>query len=136
MIRRKNARGTMLNPSNRRLKVGEEIRHALSTILLRRDFQNAEDLSQPVTVTEVRLSADLKQAHVFVISMGGKDRAKMLNVLEENTPAIRRRLGQLVEMRYLPQLKFKIDESFDEAERIQRLLNTPQVKRDTHSDDE
>ncbi len=115
--------------TQRQLRVGEMIRHALADILLRGEIADP-DLSQPITVTEVRLSPDLRHATVYVRPFGAGDAAVLVAALKRHHRFLRGELARRVEMKYLPDLVFRIDESFDEAERIEALLRSPDVARD------
>lgn len=117
-------------PSQRQLRVGEEIRHALSDIFRRGDCRDAEALGVSITVSEVRISPDLKNATAYVSSLTGAKQAELIEVLNHAAPMLRRQLGNKVVLRSLPKLFFKLDKSFDEANRIHTLLNSPEVKRD------
>ncbi len=115
--------------TQRQLRVGELIRHALADILLRGEIADP-DLGRPVTVTEVRLSPDLRHATVYVRPLGAGDAAALVAALKRHHRFLRGELAKRVEMKYLPVLVFRIDESFDEAERIDALLRSPDVARD------
>lgn len=116
-------------PSQRQLRVGEEIRHALAWALERGDFGNA-GLDKPVTVTEVRISPDLRNATAFVTPLGGGDPKPVLQALKRIAPHLRHELARQIRMKYVPNLFFQPDESFDEAQHINLLLHSPAVARD------
>ncbi|GAA0584347.1 30S ribosome-binding factor RbfA [Caenispirillum bisanense] len=116
-------------PSQRQLRVGEEIRHALAWALERGDFGNA-GLDRPVTVTEVRVSPDLRNCTAFITPLGGGDPKPALQALKRLAPHLRHELARQVRMKYVPNLFFQPDESFDEAQHINLLLHSPQVVRD------
>ncbi|MEL6746941.1 MAG: 30S ribosome-binding factor RbfA [Pseudomonadota bacterium] len=123
-------------PSQRQLRLGELIRHELSAILLRSDEIRDEDLAgQVVTVCEVRISPDAKAATVYVVPMLGPanapDRQKaFIKALNRNAKYLRGELGKRLEVKFTPALRFELDGSFDEAERIEGVLRAPQVARD------
>jgi ribosome-binding factor A len=116
--------------SQRRRRVGEALRHALSAIL--RDGACREPVLQDanITVTEVRLSADLRNASVFVMPLGGANAGVALAGLARCAGFLRARMAREVKLRFTPQLAFTLDPSFDEAARISRLLARPEVARD------
>ena len=116
--------------SVRLLKVGEQVRHVLSELLLRQEVHDAVLTARSVSVTEVRMSPDLRHATVFVKPLLGKDEEVVLKALRTNIPFFQREVAGRLKLRYAAKLKFLSDESFDEAERIQRLLRDPKVARD------
>jgi ribosome-binding factor A len=117
-------------PSQRQLRVGELVRHALSEILQRGEVHDPELEGMVVTVPEVRMSPDLKLATAFVVPLGGKGGETLLAALERNRKYLRGEVAHRIELRYAPDLRFRLDESFDEGERIDALLQRPEVKRD------
>ncbi|MFI4934163.1 MAG: 30S ribosome-binding factor RbfA [Caulobacterales bacterium] len=117
-------------PSQRQLRAGELVRHALTEILLEEDLQDPALTGVSVTVTEVRVSPDLKHALCFVEPLGGAHAAEVVAGLNRVARFLRGRLGHAIEMRSTPALKFVHDESFDAAEHMNRLLSDPRVKRD------
>lgn len=124
------AKQTGKMPSQRQLRVGEELRHAIADLLRREEFYLEPLATTAVTVSEVSLSPDLKNARVFVSPLGGGDSKDMLDALNELSPHIRQLLGRKVYLKYVPRLSFRLDTSFDEAERVAKLLQNPAVKRD------
>ena len=116
--------------SVRLLKVGEQVRHVMSELLLRQEVHDAVLTARSVSVTEVRMSPDLRHATVFVKPLLGKDEEVVLKALRTNIPFFQREVAGRLKLRYAAKLKFLGDESFDEAERIQRLLRDPKVARD------
>ena len=121
-------------PSVRVLRVGEQIRHVLSEILARGDVHDDILATHPVSVTEVRMSPDLRHATVFVKPLLGKDEDAVLKALRTNTAYLQREVAHRIRMKYAAKLKFLADESFDEASHIDRLLRDPKVARDLHGD--
>ena len=121
-------------PTVRALRVGEQVRHILSEILARGDVHDDQLTKQPVSITEVRMSPDLRHATVFVKSLLGKDEDAVLKALRTNTAFFQREVAKRLGLKFAPRLQFKPDESFDEAERIERLLSDPKVARDLTED--
>ena len=120
----------------RLLRVGEQIRHTLSDILARGDVHDETLAKHMVTVTEVRMSPDLRQATVFIKPLLGKDEAAVLKALRTNTAYLQRETAARVQMRYAAKLKFVADESFDEGSHIDKLLKNPHVARDLGQGDD
>lgn len=119
--------------SLRLLRVGENVRHAIAAILTRGDVQDPDLDGKSVTVSEVRISPDLRNATVFVMPLGGDPEGVITKALNRNTSFIRGVMSKVVHMKYMPRLTFKVDESFDEASHIDTLLRDPKVKRDLES---
>ena len=117
-------------PSLRLLRVGENVRHAISAIMTRGDVQDPDLDGTSVTVSEVRVSPDLRNATVFVMPLGGDDQGSIIKALNRNSAYIRGEMSKVVHMKYMPRLKFKLDDSFDEASHIDALLKDPKVQRD------
>jgi ribosome-binding factor A len=117
-------------PSQRQLRAGELVRHALVEILRGEELQDPALAGVSVTVTEVRVSPDLKHAICFVEPLGGLNATEMVAALNRVAKFLRGRLGHAVELRFTPQLKFVHDRSFETAEAMNRLLADPRVRRD------
>ncbi len=117
-------------PGQRQLRIGEEIRHVLAYILERETFRDPGLANTRVTVTEVRPSPDLRHARVYIVPLGGGDPKPILEGLRRVKPFLRREIAGRLTMKFIPDLVFAADESFDEAERIGRLLHKPEVARD------
>jgi len=118
-------------PSQRQLRVGEQVRHALADILQRGEVLDPVLEGHIVTVPEVRMSPDLKLATALVMPLGGKDEAEVVKALNRLSKAFRGALSKrLREMRSMPDVRFRIDDRFDAASHIDQLLNDPRVKRD------
>ena len=117
-------------PSVRVLRVGEQVRHVLSEILQRGDVHDEVLAAHPVSITEVRMSPDLRHATVFVKPLLGKDEAAVIKALRTNTAYLQREVAHRIRMKYAAKLKFLPDESFDEASHIDALLRDPKVARD------
>ena len=121
--------------SVRLLRVGEQVRHALSDILMRGDVHDETLASHMVSVTEVRMSPDLRHATAFVKPLLGSDEAAVLKALRTNTAYLQSEVARRVNTRYAAKLKFVVDESFDEGGHIDALLRRPDVARDLGKDD-
>jgi len=116
--------------SVRLLRVGEQVRHILSEILMRGDVHDEVLASHPVSVTEVRMSPDLKHATVFVKPLLGQDEEAVLKALRTNTAYLQREVARRVNLKFAARLKFIADESFEEGSHIDALLRDPRVARD------
>ena len=121
--------------SVRLLRVGEQVRHALSDILMRGEVHDEVLASHLVSVTEVRMSPDLRHATAFVKPLLGQDEATVLKALRTHTAYLQRAVAGRVNTKYAAKLKFLIDESFDEGSHIDRLLRDPKVARDLEDGD-
>jgi ribosome-binding factor A len=117
-------------PSQRQLKVGELIRHALSEILTRGDVVDEVLSRHSLTVPEVRMSPDLKLATCFVMPLGGGEADEVVAHLEKHKRFIRGEVSKRVSLKFMPELRFKVDTSFEVSSRIDELLASPQVARD------
>jgi ribosome-binding factor A len=122
--------------SVRLLRVGEQVRHILSDLLMRGDVHDDVLAAHSVSVTEVRMSPDLRHATVFVKPLLGADEAEVLAALKRNARYLRGEVAKRVNLKYSAQLKFLPDESFDEASRIESILRTPKVAQDLAAPDE
>ncbi|GHF16349.1 ribosome-binding factor A [Kordiimonas sediminis] len=118
-------------PSLRLLRVGENIRHAISTVLSRGMVHDEALEGVSVTVSEVRVSPDLRNATVFIMPLGGDPKLVVTKALNTNSAFIRGQMSKMVHMKYMPKLRFKLDDSFDEATHIDQILRDPKVVRDT-----
>lgn len=121
-------------PSQRQLRAGELVRHALVDIFREEEIADPALKGVSVTVTEVRLSPDLRHATVFVEPLGGEHYAEVITALNKHAKFVRGRLGKLIDMRFTPDLKFLHDESFNEAARMSRLFDDPKVRQDLTPD--
>ena len=122
-----------INPqarSPRQLRVGELIRHELADMLSRGDIHDPVIEAHMITVPEVRMSADLRLATIYIMPLGGRDEEHVLDALESNKRYMRGEIARRVNLKFAPEIRFRIDERFDEAERIEKLLRTPAVQRD------
>ncbi len=121
-------------PSQRALRAGELVRHALAEILSRGDIHDPVLTGHLITIPEVRMSPDLRQATAYVMPLGGKDTEAVLEALERNKKFIRTEVAHRINLKFAPEIRFRFDDRFDEAERIEKLLRTPAVKRDLKQD--
>jgi len=121
-------------PTQRQLRVGELIRHTLAEILQRGEVHDPALEGMVVTVPEVRMTPDLRLATVFVMSLGGKGAETLLATLERHRKFLRGEVSHRVDLRFAPDLRFRLDESFAEGEHIDALLRRPDVKRDLGGD--
>ncbi len=121
-------------PSQRQLRAGELVRHALADILLQGDLHDEALEGTSVTVTEVRLSPDLRHAVCFVQPLGGVHAPEVIEALNRHARFLRGRLGREIELKFTPELRFVHDQSFDEAARMDALFNTPAIRRDIEED--
>ncbi|MBN8937950.1 MAG: 30S ribosome-binding factor RbfA [Rhizobiales bacterium] len=117
-------------PSQRQLRVGELMRHALAEVLSRGEIHDPVLAKHVVTVPEVKMSPDLKIATCFIMPLGGKDKEAVIQALAQNKRYLRGELAHRTNLKYAPDLRFRIDESFDEGSRIDRLLDSEAVRRD------
>jgi ribosome-binding factor A len=121
--------------SQRQLRVGELIRHALAEMLTRGEVHDPVLEGHMITVPEVRMTADLRLATIYVMPLGGRDANAVVEALERNKRFLRGEIARYVNLKFAPDLRFRIDERFDEAERIEKLLRTPAVRRDLDAKD-
>jgi ribosome-binding factor A len=120
--------------SVRLLKVGERVRHVLAELLTRQQVHDDTLTAHSVSVTEVRMTPDLRQATAYVKPLLGADEDAVVTALRHNTAYLQREVAKRLGLKFAPKLRFRSDESFDEAERIERLLADPKVARDLGSD--
>jgi ribosome-binding factor A len=123
-------------PSQRQLRVGELIRHALAEMLIRGDVHDPVIETHLITIPEVTMAPDLRLATIYVMPLGGRDAEAVLAALERNKKFLRGEIARHVNLKFAPEIRFRIDERFDEAERIEKLLRTPEVQRDLGGKDE
>jgi ribosome-binding factor A len=123
-------------PSQRQLRVGEVIRHAFAEILARGDIHDAAFASAVVTVPEVRMAPDMKLATVFVMPLGGRNADDVIAAFERNKKYLRGEVARRVNLRNAPDLRFRLDTSFDEGGRIDAVLRSPEVARDLAKPDD
>ena len=118
-------------PSQRQQRVAELVRHALAEVLSRGDIQDDVLTRNVITIPEVRMSPDLKLATAYVMPLGGRDEDPVLKALDKNKKVLRQEVARRVNLKFAPDLRFLRDESFDEAARIDALLRSERVARDT-----
>ncbi len=121
-------------PGQRQLRIGEEIRHVLARIFERETLRDPALANVRLTVTEVRPSADMRHARVYVVPLGGGQMDAILEGLKRVKPYLRREMAAQLSLRYIPDLSFASDNSFDEAAHILTLLHKPEVARDLRED--
>ncbi|UDL94788.1 MULTISPECIES: 30S ribosome-binding factor RbfA [Lichenihabitans] len=125
-----NVKQSASEPSQRMLRVGEAVRHALAEVLSRGVITDPVLDVHVISVPEVRMSPDLKLATAFVMPLGGKDLDKVLTALDKNKKLLRTELAHKINLRYAPELRFRADESFEKSSRIDAILASPEVQRD------
>jgi ribosome-binding factor A len=130
------SRDTGHAPSQRALRAGELVRHAIAEIFSRGEVHDPVLEGHLITVPEVRMSPDLRLATIYVMPLGGKDTKDVLAALDRNKKYLRGEIAHRVNLKFAPDIRFLLDERFDEADRIDRLLRTPAVQRDLKSDEE
>jgi ribosome-binding factor A len=130
MRRHSHHQGHGQGPSQRQLRAGELMRHALVEILREEEISDPALTGVSVTVTEVRMSPDLRHATVFAEPLGGGHAPEVIEALNRHARFLRGRLGHAIDMKFTPDLKFLHDESFDEAQRMSRLFQDPRVAQD------
>ena len=121
--------------SVRVLKVGERVRHILSELLARQDVHDEVVSASNIAVTEVRMSPDLRNATAYVKPLLGAQEDEVVTALRQNTAYLQREVAKRLGLKFAPKLKFRPDESFDEADRIEKLLRDPKVARDLDADE-
>ena len=120
-------------PSQRQLRVGESLRHSLAELLLRVEINDPDLNGIFLTVSEVRASPDLRQATAFISPLGGDREKEVVDALNRHAKFIRGELAHKVELKYMPEISFKLDTSYDEYDHINDLLSSPKVARDLES---
>ena len=135
MAKHKSHRDSTPGGSQRALRVGELIRHAVADMLTRGDVHDPVLEGHLITVPEVRMSPDLRLATIYVMPLGGKDIEAVLEALERNKRFLRGEIARHVNLKFSPDIRFHADERFAEAERIEKLLRTPAVQRDLAKDE-
>ncbi|MCC5980765.1 MAG: 30S ribosome-binding factor RbfA [Oceanicaulis sp.] len=116
--------------SQRQLRAGELVRRALADIIAEGAIHDPAMAGVPITVTEARMSPDLRHATVFVAAMGQADRAKLAKALDHAAGYLQRELARRIDLRFTPKLRFEADDRFDEAAHVDEVLSRPHVKRD------
>ena len=116
--------------SQRQLRVGELMRHALAEMLIRGDVHDPVLEGHMITIPEVRMAPDLRLATVYVMPLGGRDQSEVMAALDRNKKFLRGALARIVNLKFSPDIRFRVDDRFDEVERIEKLLRTPAVRQD------
>ena len=123
-------------PSQRQLRVGETIRRALSEVLARGDVHDPELNRLSITVGEVRTSPDLKIATAYVLPLGGQGQDEVIELLARNKSELRRLMAKKLTLKFSPDLRFRLDETFDQMDATRRMLSEERVRRDADTPDE
>ncbi len=134
-MRHKSHRDSGAGASQRQLRVGELVRHAVAEMLMRGDVHDPVIEGHLITIPEVRMTADLRLATIYVMPMGGRDVNEVVSALERNKKFMRAEIAHRINLKFAPDIRFRADERFDEADRIDRLLRSPQVARDLAHDE-
>jgi len=122
--------------SQRRLRVGELVRHAMADMLTRGDVHDPVIQGHLITVPEVQMTADLRLATIYIMPLAGRDADEVLAAFERHKKFLRGEIAHRINLKFAPDIRFRVDERFAEAERIEKLLRSPAVKRDLdHEDD-
>ena len=122
--------------SQRQLRVGEELRHVLAEVLARGELRDPELQDRAITVTEVRISPDLKNATAFIVPLGGAHAAEVLKALKRCSAYLRGAVGHEMRLRAVPRLSFELDSSFDYAQHVDEILHRPEVQQDLDHDED
>jgi len=128
------SRGGQKPPTQRQLRVGEELRHAVASILERGEIRDPSVAGRSVTVTEISVSPDLRNAMVYVVPLGGGETKELLAGLKRARPYLRHEVAKMVDLRAVPVFSFVADTTFDIASRIEALLHSPEVRRDVEGE--
>lgn len=131
--RKKDHKRNGTGPSQRQLRVGESLRHSLAELLLRVEINDDLLKEVPLTVSEVRVTPDLRQATIFIAPLGDGDKKEIVSALNRHNRFIRGQLTPMVTMKHMPELKFRLDSSYDEYKKITDLLHSPKVAQDLES---
>ena len=127
---KKNHRDSVPGGSQRQLRVGELVRHAIAEMLARGDVHDPVIEGHLITVPEVRMTADLRLATIYVMPLAGRDAEAVLAAFDRHKKFLRAEIAHRINLKFAPDIRFRIDERFGEAERIDKLLRSPEVKRD------
>jgi ribosome-binding factor A len=130
MARHKHPRESTLGGSQRQLRVGELVRHTLADMLARGDVHDPVIEGHMITIPEVRVSADLRLATIYVMPLGGRDAEEVVAAFERHKKHLRAEIAHRINLKFAPDIRFRVDERFAEAERIDKLLRSPDVQRD------
>src|SRR5882672_8937425 len=121
--------------SQRQLRVGELVRHALADLLMRGEVHDPVIEGHLITIPEVRMTADLRLATVYVMPLAGRDTDEVIAAFERNKKFLRGEVAHQINLKFAPDLRFRVDDRFEEAARIDKLLRSPEVKRDLDKDE-
>jgi ribosome-binding factor A len=121
--------------SQRQLRVGELVRHALADLLMRGEVHDPVIEGHLITIPEVRMTADLRLATVYVMPLAGRDTDDVIDAFERNKKFLRGEVAHQINLKFAPDLRFRVDDRFEEAARIDKLLRSPEVKRDLNKDE-
>ena len=122
-------------PSQRQLRVGQEIRRIISAEIERGEVRNLQGIDTMVTVTEVTVSPDLKYATAYIMTLNGKNLGLVLEMLNEEAWVFKKQIGAKLQLRYTPDVNFRVDDTFTEVDRIEKLLRNPKVAQDLAKSD-
>ena len=117
-------------PSQRQLRVGQEIKKIITSVIERGDLRSREVRDALITVTEVRVSPDLKYATAYIMTLNGKNLGLVLEMLNEESWIFKKQIGAKLQLRYTPDINFRVDDTFTEVDRIEKLLRNPTVPQD------
>ena len=136
MARQKQHRDSPLGDSQRQLRVGELVRHALADMLTRGDVHDPVIERHMITIPEVRVTADLRLATIYVMPLGGRDAEEVVAAFERHKKFLRAEIAHRINLKFAPDIHFRVDDRFAEAERIDKLLHSPEVQRDLKHDED
>jgi len=135
-MRHKQHREPAAGGSQRQLRVGELVRHALADMLARGDVHDPVIEAHMITIPEVRVSDDLRLATIYVMPMGGRDAEDVVAAFERHKKHLRAEIAHRINLKFAPDIRFRVDDRFAEAERIDKLLRSPDVKRDLNNNED
>ena len=136
MARQKQRRDSSPSGSQRQLRVGELVRHALADMLTRGDVHDPVIEGHMITIPEVRVTADLRLATIYVMPLGGRDAETVVAAFERHKKFLRAEIAHRINLKFAPDIRFRVDDRFAEAERIDKLLRSPDVQRDLKRDED
>jgi ribosome-binding factor A len=136
MARQKQHRDSPPGGSQRQLRVGELVRHALADMLTRGDVHEPVIERHMITIPEVRVTADLRLATIYVMPPGGRDAEEVVAAFERHKKFLRAEIAHRINLKFAPDIRFRVDDRFTEAERIDKLLHSPEVQRDLKHDED
>ena len=136
MARQKQRRDFPPGGSQRQLRVGELVRHALADMLARGDVHDPVIEAHMITIPEVRVTADLRLATIYVMPLGGRDAETVVAAFERHKKFLRAEIAHRINLKFAPDIRFRVDDRFAEAERIDKLLRSPDVRRDLKHDED